>query len=52
MKDGKDLANAMMKYVNNPEVIAKMGDNAYEHCKKTFDVKIINRIINREMGLV
>lgn len=52
VKDGRDLANTMMKYVNKPEIITKMGDNAYEHCKKTFDVKIINGTINRGMGLV
>jgi glycosyltransferase involved in cell wall biosynthesis len=51
VKDGKDLADKMLKYVEKPEIIAIMGENAYEHCKKTFDVRIINATINREMGL-
>lgn len=51
VKDGGDLAKQMMKYINTPAIIPTMGDNAYEHCKKTFDVRIINGTINKEMGL-
>lgn len=51
VRDGADLADKMMRFINHPEIIPVMGNNAYEHCKKTFDVNIINKTLNREMGL-
>lgn len=52
VRDGKDLADKMLQYVDNPEIIATMGEQAYDYCKRTFDVNIINSVINQNMGLV
>lgn len=50
-KDSLALADKILFLVEHPEIRKQMAENAYEHCKKTFDSNIISNVICNRMGL-
>lgn len=51
VKDPMALARAMMRFVDRPELIELMGQQAFERAFEKYNVKNINRKIVRELGL-
>ena len=47
----KELAEAMLKCVENPGLIEKFGKRSYEIVKEKYDVHKVNRVLLREMGI-
>lgn len=41
-RDGKALAEKMMEFVKNPELVEKMGKASNEYCRRKFEVNKIN----------
>ena len=50
-RNAYELAQKIMFLIKNPEEIKRMGDNAYEYCKKTFSSEIIVNAISNRMKL-
>lgn len=42
IKDSETLANRMMEFVNNPDLVITMGRHSYEYCKRRFEINKIN----------
>ncbi len=42
IKDADAVADRMIKFIENPELIEKMGKASLEYCKQKFDVKKVN----------
>ncbi len=40
--DADGVAEAMIKFIKNPELVEKMGKKGYEHCKDKYDVNKVN----------
>jgi glycosyltransferase involved in cell wall biosynthesis len=51
VRDAEALAEAILKLVNDQALTKQMGENAYEYCKKTYDVNLINDIFLKELNL-
>ena len=49
--DSKALADAMEKFIENPELISKMGKESYNFCKENFDVRKINKDMIKYLGI-
>lgn len=45
IQDGKALAEKMMQFIENPELIAAMGQKSHEYCSEKFDVKKVNEVM-------
>lgn len=52
VKDGKAIAEKIIYLHEHPELEKEMADHAYEFCKKTFDINIINQAILKRMKLI
>ncbi|AKQ41681.1 hypothetical protein CP97_06050 [Aurantiacibacter atlanticus] len=50
--DAADLAGAMMRFVNQPELVISMGNAARAIAETRYDVRLVNRILLTEMGLI
>ena len=46
-----DLANAMEKFINNPELIKNMGKASRQIAEEKYNVHKVNQVINKAMGL-
>ena len=46
------LAGAMRKFVDDPELAIRMGANAHDLARERFDVHKINRLLLSCMGLI
>ena len=42
-KDGKAVAERMIRFIKNPELIEKMGQESAIYCRKRYDAEIVNR---------
>ncbi len=51
VKDADKLARAMIEFINNPEIIVKMGQRSHEYCSEKFDVKKVNAEMLKIMGV-
>jgi len=51
VKDAAALANAMLKFIEQPELIATMGKRSREMAEQKYDVGIVNRQMFEGMGL-
>lgn len=51
VKNSRALAEAMIRFVEKPELIKKMGLESRKLAEKKFDVHEVNRVINQAMGL-
>lgn len=49
--DQAGLENAMLKFIQNSDLIPAMGAASYRLAREEFDVRIINQTIMREIGL-
>lgn len=43
--DPQALADTMCKFIENPELIAKLGEESYNYCKEKFDVNKVNKTL-------
>lgn len=46
-RDHKALAEAMMTMVNNPDLVARMGEVGWEYCRKRFELGIVTEQISQ-----
>ena len=51
VKDAAALANAMLKFIEQPELIAKMGKRSREVAEQKYDVEIVNKQMLEGLGL-
>ena len=51
VKDAAALANAMVKFIEQPELIATMGKRSREIAEQKYDVGIVNKQMLDGMGL-
>jgi glycosyltransferase involved in cell wall biosynthesis len=51
VRDGVSLAEAMQFFLQHPDSIAEMGVQSRRICEQKYDVRKVNREINRAMGL-
>lgn len=51
VKDAAALANAMLKFIEQPELIVTMGKRSREIAEQKYDVEIVNRQMLEGMGL-
>lgn len=51
IKDAAALANAMLKFIEQPKLIATMGKRSREMAEQKYDVEIVNRQMLEGMGL-
>lgn len=51
VKDTAALANAMLKFIEQPELIATMGKRSREVAEQKYDVEIVNKQMLEGMGL-
>lgn len=51
VKDAAALANAMLKFIEQPKLIATMGKRSREIAEQKYDVEIVNRQMLEGMGL-
>ena len=51
VKDSVALAEVMERYINEPELITKMGAASRKIAEEKYDVHKVNRVINEAMGL-
>lgn len=51
LKDSKKLAEAMKRFILEPELIARMGAESRKIAEQKYDVHIVNKEINQAMGL-
>lgn len=49
IKDAEKLAEAMIKFLVDPNLITKMGEASYEYCSEKFDVKKVNAEMLKSM---
>lgn len=50
-RNSLQLAEAMLRFIEDPALIAEMSENAYDRVVKKYDVKLINDQMMRELGL-
>lgn len=50
-RDADRLASAMCKFLENPELAIGMGKRAREAAMKKFDVRLVNAVMLKEMGI-
>ena len=43
VKDSQAVADCMIKFIENPDLIASMGKKSAEYCRSRFDVNIVNK---------
>lgn len=51
VKDAAALANAMLKFIEQPELIVTMGKRSREIAEQKYDVEIVNKQMLEGMGL-
>ncbi|MGB3797415.1 MAG: glycosyltransferase family 4 protein [Alteraurantiacibacter sp.] len=51
-RDAEDLAEAMMKFAVEPQLVRQMGAASLDVARKTYDVHLVNRQLLGEMGLL
>jgi len=51
VKDANKLAQAMIKFLDNPDLVTKMGQSSYEYCSEKFDVKRVNAEMLKSMKI-
>lgn len=51
VKDAEALANAMLKFIEQPELITTMGKRSRKIAEQKYDVEIVNRQMLEGMGL-
>ena len=51
VRDAQALAAAMMKFIEQPELIATMGARSRQIAEEKYDVHKVNAVMLREMGL-
>ena len=51
VKNSEALAEAMERFIKQPELAEQMGVESRKIAEDKYDVKKVNRVINREMGL-
>lgn len=50
-KDEKALAEAMLKFVDSPELIQQMGAESRKLCRERFEVKMVNSVMQSTMNI-
>lgn len=50
-KNVNKLVEAMQKFIMNPELVAKMGENSRKIAEEKYDVRDVNRVLMQAMGL-
>jgi len=51
IKNSDSLAEAMCKFIENPQLIKTMGEESYKYCKEKFDVRKINEVLMGHLGI-
>ncbi len=51
VKNSDSLAEAMCKFIENPQLIKTMGEESYKYCKEKFDVRKINEVLMGHLGI-
>lgn len=51
VKDAAALTNAMLKFIDQPKLIATMGKRSREMAEQKYDVEIVNKQMLEDMGL-
>jgi glycosyltransferase involved in cell wall biosynthesis len=51
VRDAETLAEAMLKFVENPELVALMGQRSRKIAEEKYDVHKVNAVMLREMGV-
>jgi glycosyltransferase involved in cell wall biosynthesis len=51
-RDAESLADAMRFFINNPEQIATMGRESRRYAEERYDVRKVNAVMLKEMGLL
>jgi len=52
VKDSRALAEAMERFIDNPDLIERMGRESRRIAEEKYDVHKVNNVINRAMGLI
>ena len=51
VKDYESIAEKMIRFIENPCLIQKMGDASFEYCKEKFEVNKVNKVMLNILGL-
>ena len=51
VRDANALAQAMLRFVENPELIVRMGQRSRQIAEEKYDVHKVNAVMLREMGI-
>ncbi len=51
VKDADALAEAMIRFIETPELIVSMGKNSVEYCKEKFDVEKVNQNMRKYLSV-
>jgi len=51
-KNSDELASAMRVFINSPELVTVMGKRSREEALKKYDVRLVNAIMLKEMGVL
>lgn len=51
VKDSKAVADAMLKFIDNPKLIKEMGKNSIEFCKEKFEINKVNNTMLEIMNI-
>lgn len=49
--NGKAVAEKMIKFIEQPELISSMGEASAEYCRKRYDVSIVNQSMCNALGI-
>ena len=52
VNDPQALADTMCRFIENPELIAKLGNSSYEYCKEKFDVRKVNQTLLTHLDMI
>lgn len=49
--DHKAIAEKMIRFIESPQLIEKMGEASFEYCKEKFEVSRVNQVMLKVLGL-
>lgn len=51
VKNGESVAEKMIEFIKNPDLIKEMGEKSAQYCREKYDVKIVNKSMLKYMNL-